>query len=117
MSAPQNHTSRHANGSGICRNILQYDCICTYLRVIADRDVAQNFRSRADVHVTSDFRGATHAPTQRHLLENKAIGANDNIWMNDYPVGMQNQQAAPDASSKLNFRACHNTPESVPEHR
>ncbi len=105
----------HTNGCGVWRNVLQYDGICTNFRVIADCDVAENFRPRPDVHVTSDLRGATLTHPQRHLLKDKAIRANDRIGVNYYPVRMQNQQTTPNLCCKWNFRTRHNAPKSMPE--
>ncbi len=88
--------SWHTNRRGVRRNILQYDSICTNFCVIADGDVAKNFRPRADVDVTSDLRGATGTHTQRHLLKDMAIRTNYGGGVNNNPVRMQNHQATPD---------------------
>jgi hypothetical protein len=62
--------------------------------VAADLDRSQKFGSRTDVDMTADSGRAMLTNTERHLLEQQAIGANFSLGMDDDAVRMRQQQAA-----------------------
>src|SRR5258706_12699386 len=83
--------------------------------VRADLDGHQNFRTGANIDVAGNVRKAAGVSyPDRNLLEDQAVDANFGCWMNDYPVGVRNQQATTDLTVERDICARNDAPKRMP---
>jgi len=83
------------------RYILQDYCICADIGMIAYVKASQYLGSRTDIDMPADYRRqATGTRPYRHLLKNKAIGADHGIRVNHYAVGVWQQQPPTNSGSE-----------------
>jgi hypothetical protein len=89
--------------------------VCANPGVRTDFDRTQDFGTGSDVDVAGNFRNAAGVSySDSDLLEDQAVYANLRAWMNDYPVGMGNQQATTDLTIKRDICARDDAPERMP---
>jgi hypothetical protein len=58
ISTAHDYPRRYSNGSGARRHVVKDHRISPDLRMVADRDGAQDFRAGADIHVPAQYRSA-----------------------------------------------------------
>jgi hypothetical protein len=85
-------------------------------RMVAYRDRAQNLGARTNIDMTTDFRRAMLANTERYLLEQQAVRADFSVRVDDDAIRMRQQQAAAQLAIQRNIGARHDTPISVPQY-
>jgi hypothetical protein len=88
--------------------------VCANPRVRTDLDSTKDFGTGSDVDVAGNFRiTAGVSYSDGHLLEDQAIYTDFRGWMNDYPVGVGNQQATADLTIKRDIRASYDAPKPM----
>jgi hypothetical protein len=92
--------------------------VCANPSVRTDLDRTQDLGTGSDVDVARNFRKAAGVSySDGDLLEDQAIYANLRAWMNDYPVGVGNQQATTDLTIEWNICARDDAPERMPHNK
>lgn len=105
-------TLRHRTGL----DVFQDDRIRANLRMGSNLGAAKNFRSGADVDMTSDFweaRSFAAGVTDRHLLKYQTIYANLGSRMNDNAVRVRDQQSSSDLAIEWDVSTSGNRPKTM----
>jgi hypothetical protein len=108
-----NQACRHAYRSRSTGNIVQYYGIGPNPRMVPYRDRPQNFGTRTNVDMTTDFRDATVVGTNSDLLEQQAIWPDSSVRMDDDAIRMRQQQTAAQFAIERDVGASHYTPTSM----
>ena len=69
---------------------MRNNCHCADYRMITHANRAKDFRACSNVYIRSNPWDSSVTQSKRNLLQNKAVGANFGIWMDDDAVRMRN---------------------------
>ncbi len=107
----------HADGNSAGWNINNHDRVGADLRVVANHHRTQHLGACSDVHMASNPGKPRMAgpSADGHLLKQHAVGAKRSFGVNNNPVRMHHDQAAPQFLTVQRYiRRCHDAPEAVP---
>src|SRR5271165_2143206 len=111
LAGAKNDVSGHAHYGGVIRNITQHHRAGTDAAVLANYDVAQHLRARADNDIVADCRMALAAllagAAQGHALIQRHIITDDRSLANNHAHSVIDEEPAADLRAGMNLDASY----------